>query len=203
MNNESIVPSKENENKDIAYNTIDMSDASKVSWETLLEISKNLVVSTTGLISRTVENAEKIAAIETHSAEQDAHIDDLTTRIGLREQSEVLSSSQRKTLRRAVNRRVYELLNLKRVNGKLTNESKRISAVYGPLFYTRIYSHLKVYFDVSEYADIKAIDFDEARKIASTWRPDEGIEELRREAEENWTINHDGCDVNEFLGRLL
>lgn len=162
----------------------------------LLEISRNLMASTAALISQTAENTKEIAALKTSNA-------NLAERISYREQSETLSSAQRKTLSRIVNHRIYELLNMKRVNGKLSTESKRIGKVYSPLFYTRIYAHLKVFFDVNEYGDIRAIDFDKAKEMAQNWTPDEGIEELKREAEENWSINNPEIDLNAFLGRLL
>ena len=71
--------------------------------------------------------------------------------------------------------------------------------MYGSLFHSRLYSNLNRRFGTSVYAEIRAIDFDEAKSFVDTWSPIDGVEELKREAEENWCCNHPELPLSEFL----
>jgi len=163
--------------------------------DALLEISRNNAISTTNLIHQVGEQNVKLDAISNM-------VTDLAGWKERREQEEMLSPKQAKAIHRRVNRRVYNLLGLKRENGKLTEESKRMRKVYGGLYFSRLWAYIKDEFDVEEYAEIPAIHFSDAKDKIDSWEPADGFEALNREAEENWNVNHPDTPVNEYLGRF-
>lgn len=162
----------------------------------LIEISRNNAMSTGALIERTNMNTR---AIE----EQGQAIEDLTNRMDLREQNEMLSPSQKRSLKRDVGATVYGILGLKKSKGKLTQDSKGNRNVYGSLFFARLYSELNDRFGVSHYEEIRAIDYNDAKDFVRTWVPMGGVESLKREAEENWGVNHPDVPLNEYLQVLF
>lgn len=171
--------------------TVQQSDIDK-----LIEISRNNAISTGALIEKTNMNTR---AIE----EQGQAIADLTDRMNLREQNEMLSPSQKKALKRDVGATVYGTLGLKKSKGKLTSDSKRKRNVYGTLFFARLYSELNNRFDVSHYEEIKAIDYNDAKDFVRTWVPMGGVDALKREAEENWGVNHPDISLEQYLQVLF
>ena len=171
--------------------TVQQSDIDK-----LIEISRNNAISTGALIETTNMNTR---AIE----EQGQAIADLTDRMNLREQNEMLSPSQKKALKRDVGATVYGTLGLKKSKGKLTSDSKRKRNVYGSLFFARLYSELNNRFDVSHYEEIRAIDYNNAKDFVRSWVPMGGVEALKREAEDNWTVNHPDMSLEEYLQVLF
>lgn len=162
----------------------------------LIEISRNNAISTGALIETTNMNTR---AIE----EQGQAIADLTDRMNLREQNEMLSPSQKKSLKRDVGSTVYGTLGLKKSKGKLTSDSKRKRNVYGSLFFARLYSELNNRFDVSHYEEIRVIDYNDAKDFVRSWVPMGGVEALKREAEDNWTVNHPDMSLEEYLQVLF
>jgi hypothetical protein len=171
--------------------TVQQSDIDK-----LIEISRNNAISTGALIETTNMNTR---AIE----EQGQAIADLTDRMNLREQNEMLSPSQKKALKRDVGATVYGTLGLKKSKGKLTSDSKRKRNVYGTLFFARLYSELNNRFDVSHYEEIRAIDYNDAKDFVRTWVPMGGVDALKREAEENWGVNHPDISLEQYLQVLF
>lgn len=171
--------------------TVQQSDIDK-----LIEISRNNAISTGALIEKTNMNTR---AIE----EQGQAIADLTDRMNLREQNEMLSPSQKKALKRDVGATVYGTLGLKKSKGKLTSDSKRKRNVYGSLFFARLYSELNNRFDVSHYEEIRAIDYNDAKDFVRTWVPMGGVDALKREAEENWGVNHPDISLEQYLQVLF
>lgn len=171
--------------------TVQQSDIDK-----LIEISRNNAISTGALIEKTNMNTR---AIE----EQCQAIADLTDRMNLREQNEMLSPSQKKALKRDVGATVYGTLGLRKSKGKLTSDSKRKRNIYGSLFFARLYSELNNRFDVSHYEEIRAIDYNDAKDFVRSWVPMGGVEALKREAEDNWTANHPDMSLEEYLQVLF
>lgn len=168
----------------------------QVDIDKLIEISRNNAISTGALIETTNKNA---LAIETH----EQAIADLTNRMDLHEQNEMISPAQKKALRREVGATVYGLLGLRKSKGKLDADSKRMRKVYGSLFFARLYSDLNDRFGVSSYEEIRAIDFNDARDSIREWKPMGGVDALKREAEDNWSVNHPDTPLNEYLQVLF
>lgn len=168
----------------------------QVDIDKLIEISRNNAISTGALIETTNMNTRAIK-------EQGQAIEDLTNRMNLREQNEMLSPSQKKSLKRDVSATVYGTLGLKKSKGKLTSDSKRKRNVYGSLFFARLYSDLNSRFDVSHYEEIRAIDYNDAKDFIRSWVPMGGVEALKREAEDNWSVNHPDVPLNEYLQVLF
>jgi len=168
----------------------------QVDIDKLLEISMNNALSTGALIETTNKNTLAIEA-------QGQAIADLTNRMDLREQNELVSPSQKKVLKRDVGTKVYGLLSLKKSKGKLTTDSKKVRNVYGPLFFARLYSDLCDRFDVSHYEEIRAIDYNDAKEFVRAWLPMGGVDALKREAEDNWKVNHPGMTLSGYLGVLF
>jgi len=174
----------------------EIATAQQSDIDKLIEISRNNAISTGALIEKTNMNTR---AIE----EQGQAIADLTDRMNLREQNEMLSPSQKKALKRDVGATVYGTLGLKKSKGKLTSDSKRKRNVYGTLFFARLYSELNNRFDVSHYEEIRAIDYNDAKDFVRTWVPMGGVEALKREAEENWGVNHPDISLEQYLQVLF
>lgn len=186
-------PDDENNNNE---NRLDKPDKTNELINTLLEITRNNALSAASLIQH-VSNHDQQLNLMTEE------IGRLSDRVTQREQDEVINSRQKKALKRAVGSTVYKLLGLRKNKGRLSQEDKAMRNVYGSLFFARLYSELYERFEVETYEDIKAADFADAQAFIKTWEPCEGTSSLRREAEENWKLNHPGQSVNTYLGVLL
>jgi hypothetical protein len=175
---------------------------SNVDLDKMLELSRASTINISQLSQHAVVVDKILASHNQQLDDQDQKIDDLVRRMEIREQNECVSSKQRKNIRHAVNEHVYKLMNIRKVRGKLDDRSKRIRKVYGSLLFSRLYDGLYEKFDVNSYDEIRATDYDEAMAFIKSWTPDDGMEALRQEAEENWEVNNPDCSVNEYLGTL-
>lgn len=175
---------------------------SNVDLDKMLELSRASTINISQLSQHAVVVDKILASHNQQLDDQDQKIDDLVRRMEIREQNECVSSKQRKNIRHAVNDRVYKLMNIRKVRGKLDDHSKRVRKVYGSLLFSRLYGGLFEKFDISSYDEIRATDYDEAMTFIKSWTPDDGMEALRQEAKENWEINNPDCSVNEYLGTL-
>lgn len=162
----------------------------------LLEMSRNNVISSTNLANAVRQTSQRLDRDE-------QEIGDLKNRLALHEQSETISSKQARNLGREVNRRVYKLIGASKRNGRVAEESKRVSKVYSPLFHSMLWNALKDKFEVDHHSDIRATQYEEAVNYVRSWEPVDGIDATKREAEGNWEANHPGHSVREFLGSLF
>ena len=158
----------------------------------LLEISRNNAISTSNLIQKVGNHDQMLAEISTA-------VGKLTDRMDMREQSEFVTPNQKKMIKKAVGKQVYKLLGIRKRNGRVDPDSKRTRNVYGGLFFSKIYTDLNGRFDASTYEEIKAAKFDDAMAFIRSW-PNDNIDDIKREAEENWNLAHPETTVDEYLG---
>lgn len=174
--------------------------AGRTDIDMLVEISRNNALSSANLIQQVgllaQQGNENTLAINRNTQE----IDDLRNRFTNHEQNETLSDEQRGDVRDAINDRIYKLLGLKKRNGRLTAESRRISNVYSGKFHSAIYRDLYHKFKVTKYSKIRAIDFEEAMRLIENWEPRKGIQDLRVDAEEAWMEKNPGKSLRDYLG---
>lgn len=169
-------------------------EQSVIDIDLLLELSKQNVVTSSNLIETTNRHTQKISELE-------VGYNDLINRISHYEQNAKLESEQRRHMCKEVHSRVYALIGTRMRRGKVTLETKKTNSVYTSLFHERIWGALHERFKVAEYQDIRAIDYDDAITFIKNWVPEEGIDALKDEAEDNWSANHPGLSIDEFLGR--
>lgn len=173
------------------------------SIDGIVESTKNLAIASTAMLQSMNRMQDELAKtkqnVDRLVERLDAHDDELERF----KQSAPLIPTHKREIHKRVNNRIYSLLGLKKVRGKLSPESRASRYVYGGLFYAGIYGDLNARFNVSEYAEIRDIDFDEAKSFVDTWEPSDGIDELKSQAEEAWSMKNPGINVNEFLGRLF
>lgn len=169
----------------------------------LVEISSNNVIATQNLTQQVGINTKRIESHELRLSSGEDAIAVLTERFEKHEQDEEISSKQAGKIRTAVNRHIGKLLGIKKERNRITLETKKKANVYGPLFYSRIYGDLENRFEVDDYKCIKAVDFQAALDYVRSWTPEDGVEALMREAEDNWRANNPGQSLESYLGKLI
>lgn len=153
----------------------------------LLEMSRNNLATVSCINSNVTRNTQRIGELERANDE--------------RKQTERISSDQARVIRKLVNERVYKLMGASKRRGRVAAESKRVANVYSPKFHSALWNSLYEEFKVSEYRDLKAVDYDDAVSFVKTWEPDD-IDELKSDAELSWSAKNPGMSVNEYLGKL-
>ncbi len=133
---------------------------------------------------------KELIQIETGSAKKIENIDQRTTSVEKRmdawENNTELTTQQRNQVRRAVTRRVYELLELPPKKFDWSTEDRFISEKYSKLFHSRCYSEVsKQGHLMSPYGETTQKNFTEAIKDIEAWIPANGISGLKKEADEN------------------
>lgn len=99
---------------------------------------------------------------------------------------EEVTTQQKKRIRAAVMKQVYLLLNLPLDKRKWTVTDRLVSKQYGSLFFNRCYAetsrkgHL-----ASPYEETTKRNFTDAIKDIEAWTPVNGIEALKKEADDN------------------
>lgn len=150
-----------------------------VNMGELLKVTQSTAMSVSGL-------SEQMGLVVNKVNENLVRIVDLEDRMERRERSETVNPTQKKFIKRAVSRRVYELLELKSEDGKLTFESKVTRDRYSPLFYSRLYRDARRDGKMGDPYDATLnIDYDEVMKFVTSWVPAGGPGALKAEADEN------------------
>ncbi len=126
----------------------------------LTAMSVNAISEQMGLVLNKVNaNTNRIIALE--------------DRLSNHEHTETINRSQAKRIKRAVQARIRELLNLKYENGKLTDESLTIDVLYRPRFSNKCYSDSKYHSKMGEsYTETLRVDFDEVLEYIGSWIPE-------------------------------
>ena len=97
-----------------------------------------------------------------------------------------VTTQQKNQIRRAVNRRVYELLNLPQKKCDWTIEDKIVSDKYSRLFHSRCYAESsKLGHLASPYESTSRKNYTDAIRDIEAWIPANGIIGLKTEADEN------------------
>lgn len=164
----------------------------KSDIDKLTDIARNNAMTASYLIQQTSNNMRQLAELTDK-------VEDIGGKIVQIEQTKMITPSEKSVLNKRVNQRIYRLLGMKTRNRKLTPKSKKISDVYSHLFHSRLYSDLNDHFGTSQYAEIKSIDFEDAKSFIDNWSPAYGVEDLKREAEDNWRYKHPDLPLSEFL----
>lgn len=103
-------------------------------------------------------------------------------------ENRVVNKQERRTIRRAVHRRVFELLELPWKVGKeeWTRKQRDDYALYSNQFHRSCYSEVsKLGHLGSPYDETLGKFYDESLKDIEAWYPDCGVDGLKRKAEEN------------------
>lgn len=179
------------------------SDSDAHRLDAAVKMSENNVYAIDGLANIVCRDTQRIDRLEQNDEGMGQAIREIKNRLALHEQSETISSKQARNLGREVNRRVYKLIGASKRNGRVAEESKRVSKVYSPLFHSMLWNALKDKFEVDHHSDIRATQYEEAVNYVRSWEPADGIDATKREAEGNWEANHPGHSVREFLGSLF
>ena len=180
-----------NSNESIVSTTL----APRNDIDKYLELSKSNTESIANL-------TQSIVGLANGQARMMQDIASISQRMDDSDNSRLVTPSQKRILNRCVGHRIYRLLDLKVVCGRLTPECKPRSEVYSKKFYSRLYRELNERFGVSSYEEIKAVDFDDAKDFINTWEPEYGISDLKQDAEESWKMKHPDESLSEFLGIL-
>lgn len=183
IDNNQIVPTGTNENNNQQLSS-------------LIQLSGNLLASITALAEQTKNNTDTLNGLASTVA-------DLKEENENRKKNEPVNPAQKKAIRKEISKRVHSLIGIKKNRGKFSGISSKKSKVYGPTFFSRAYNDLYNEFNISTYEEIKSIDFDRAKNFIKVWQPENGVLELSKEAEENWTENHPESSVDEYLERLF
>ena len=173
-----------------------LSDGVVTDVDKILRISQDNTANITSLI-------QLMTQIVANTANTDRRVGELENRMHEREQSERLTSAHKKDITDRVHRRVYTLIGTRKKGGKIDPETKKRNKVYSNLFHSRLWGSLKGKFNVNVYDEIRDIDYEDAVDYINRWEPEDGIDALKAEAEENWEDNHPGMSVSTYLGRLF
>ena len=184
-------------------NSIMLGGAYPLDLDKLVEISGNNVIATQNLTQQVGRNTQRIESLETRFESRDDTIAELAERLEKHEREEELSSKQAGKIRKRINEHIGRMLGIKKERNRITFGTKKKSNVYGPLFRSRIYTDLMHHFEVDDYKDIKAVNFQDALEYIRTWTPEGGVETLMREAEDNWRANNPGQSLEEYLEVLV
>lgn len=116
-------------------------------------------------------------------------LDAMDTRLTNLEDNAEITTEQRKAIKRAVKRKVYDLLKLPMKRQDWSEKHKIDSHKYGSLFFSHCYSEVSSLGHLaSPYGLTTKANYADAIKDIGEWTPLGGVSALKKEAEENIRI---------------
>jgi len=140
----------------------------------LLQVTQNTAMNVNGLSQQMGVVSNKLVSI-------DKRVSSLETNFETFKNNEILNSSQRRNIPRAVKARVSHLLKIKWSKGKPTKECESDYFKYYKGFIARLYSDAKNYAKMADdYRDTKQVDYEGVMEYIESWKPSSGVEEHKR-----------------------
>lgn len=113
-------------------------------------------------------------------------VDDLGKRVDDIENNYEVTTQQRLTIKKAVNKQVYKLLGLPDKRSEWSLSDKVLMEKYSHIFHQRCYSEVSRLGHLGNpYGTTTSANFISAVKDIEAWCPTGGIESLKQEADEN------------------
>ncbi len=125
-------------------------------------------------------------------------LDAFNTRITNLEDNAEITTEQRRAIKKAVTRKVYEILELPLRRQDWTQKNKMDSQIYSPLFFKRCYTEVSNLGHLaSPYGLTTKANYADAIKDIGEWTPLGGVKALKNEAEDNARTKYEG--IKEIL----
>ena len=130
--------------------------------------------------------ADTVRGIGEDVKEMRTELSNVNERMDFFENNIQVTDQQRRSIRRAANRRVYEILGITARAQERTLEERIEIQKYSPIFHQRLYSetsrngHLS-----SPYGETLQRNYDLALKDIEAWSPSNGVTGLKKEADDN------------------
>lgn len=106
-------------------------------------------------------------------ADHDRQLEDLTHRMEVREQCEIVNTHQRRQIKRSVINRVNHLLGIEYKNGRVADHCIAADQKYRGGFISRCYTDCKKNSRMGDpYSETLAVDYDDVIKAIESWVPD-------------------------------
>ena len=143
-------------------------------------------------VTRLESMMKELIQIETESVKKIENIDSRTANVEKRmdawENNAEVTTQQKNQIRRAVSRRVYELLELPPKKHHWTLGHKVVSEKYSRLFHSRCYAEVsKLGHLASPYETTAQKNYNDSIKDIEAWIPANGVTGLKKEADDNAT----------------
>lgn len=130
-----------------------------------------------------------VGMVTTMSGELSGVKNDVTTlndRLDVLENESEVTTREKRQIKKAVTRRVYELLKLPENKREWDVDTKTYAYKYSRIFYGRCYSEVsKLGHLATPYEETARKDFTDAIRDIEAWIPSNGISGLKKEADEN------------------